>query len=151
MATPIVYDATTNTHRPATDGEFLMLSQDADNYLRYGRDRGVYISGNDILSNGSENLLVIDGNDKRVTLTRSQLSSAGFMNGGAADLISSQAGNLIVLGNDQKLYVGKDALINAGFLTTATLSDLISNDTGNAIKRGSDGRLYSALDCGELD
>lgn len=58
-----------------------LVSEEQGNYLRYGADRGAYIDGNDILSNGSAgaNLIHIDPSDTKITLTKSTLEEAGFV------------------------------------------------------------------------
>lgn len=148
---PVVYDTVTQTHRPAENGEFVVLSTQAGNYIRYGNDHGIYADGNDILSNGRENLLFIDTTDKKVTLTKAQLIAAGFMSGSVTDLVSTQAGNLLsVSTTDQKLYVGSSAMSGSGFVTLSEVQKLISADVDNAIKKGTDGLLYAPLDCGEI-
>ena len=151
--TPLVYDDVTGTHRPAGAGEIVMLSTQNFNMLRYGNDHGLFLDGNDVLSNGAhDNLLTIDSVDKKIILTKDSLIAAGFLSGEAGDLLSSHERNLIAINpSDRKIYLTPEILINAGFLTSASLGNLISTDANNAIKKGSDGLLYAALDCGELE
>lgn len=66
-----------------------LISQQAGNYARFGDDRGVYIGGNDILSNAGEaNLLTINPTDGKITLTASILAAAGVGTGGGTPVVS---------------------------------------------------------------
>lgn len=56
----------------------LVVSKDEGNYLREGADKGAYLDGNDVLSNGdSVNLLRIDATDGKVILTAEDIQKAG--------------------------------------------------------------------------
>ena len=46
-----------------------IISLDKGNIIRPGKDKGVYASASDILSNGDDNLLRVDAADGRVKLT----------------------------------------------------------------------------------
>lgn len=80
------------------------LSADAYNYARIGRDGGLFIGGNDILSNGDINLLTIDPTDHKIILTR-----AGLLK--AMPLVSTDKGNVISSGSDGGAYLTIDDLI----------------------------------------
>ena len=53
-----------------------LISLQEGNIIRPGLDRGVYVSGSDILSNGDDNLLRVDLADKRIKLTAADVRRA---------------------------------------------------------------------------
>lgn len=62
-----------------------LVSNEPGNYARYGNDLGVFVGGQEILSNGRTNLLHISDRDGRVELTKEDLEDAGI-GGGGSDL-----------------------------------------------------------------
>lgn len=110
-----------------------VISGDTGNYLRYGLDKGVFVDGNDILSNGVENMLVIDGTDNRIALTRKQLQEAGFVVSSDLTVVSSDSGNLLKAGSDGGAY-----------LDEASVPTGVSEAAGNILTVGSDGKPYLA-------
>ena len=60
-----------------------LVSQQPGNYATYGNDLGVFVGGQEILSNGRTNLLHISDRDGRVELTKADLEDAGIGGGGA--------------------------------------------------------------------
>ena len=108
-----------------------IISADNGNYLRYGLDKGAFLDGNDVLSNGGENLLYIDSTDGKVMLTRKSLKDAGFVDGEGIHVVSSDTGNLIVSGSD-----------GGAFLNEARVPTGVSSDANNVLVRGSDGKPY---------
>lgn len=108
-----------------------VISEDDGNYLRYGLDKGVFLDGNDVLSNGAENLLYIDGTDGKVILTRESLKAAGFVDGSGLTVVSRDTGNIIVAGSD-----------GGAFLDAASVPTGVSSDLNNLLTRGSDGKPY---------
>lgn len=67
-------------------GDDNTLSKEDGNYLRYGNDKGLYVGGEDILSNDTANNLIhTDGSGKkRIILTKEDLENAGI--GGGSDV-----------------------------------------------------------------
>lgn len=108
-----------------------VISGDSGNYIRYGLDHGVFLDGNDVLSNGAENLLYIDGTDGKVILTRESLKDAGFVDASGLRIVSGDANNLIVAGTDGGAYLD-EARVPTG----------VSSDSNNLLTRGSDGKPY---------
>lgn len=115
-----------NTIKVRSDGLYVKLVLDKDwlskedkNYLRFGSDGGLYVSGNDILSNESTNLLGISSVDGKLYLDPSKL------------LPSQDEGNALKLGTDGKFYVDT--------------SKMVSTDTGNQLIAGTDGKLFVKL------
>lgn len=89
-----LYVPTPEIPQPEPAPEIEIISKEPGNYLRYGNDKGAFLDGNDVLSNGSTNLLHIDAVDKKVTLTVNDLVDAGV--GG----VSKDAFNLLTTGSD---------------------------------------------------
>lgn len=123
----------------------LIVSRQDGNYLRYGNDRGAFLDGNDILSNGDDNLLRIDASDGKIKLTTEAVKAAvGSVTPGGgsvtpSELISTNANNALRLGTDSKLYVAPGS---------AEPSTLISTASGNALQLGADGKLYVSQSSG---
>lgn len=59
-----------------------LVSQQPGNYATYGNDLGVYVGGQEILSNGRTNLLHLSDRDGRIELTKDDLEDAGIGGGG---------------------------------------------------------------------
>lgn len=75
------------------------VSKQEGNYARYGVDKGVYVDGNDILSNAVNNLLTISPTDGKVQLTEEALKDAGI--GADVTIVSTDAGNILSIGTDK--------------------------------------------------
>lgn len=75
------------------------VSKQDGNYVRYGVDKGVYVDGNDILSNAVNNLITINPTDGKVQLTEEALKIAGI--GDDVLVVSADAGNLLSIGTDK--------------------------------------------------
>ena len=82
-----------------------VVSTDEANILREGTDRGAYLDGNDLLSNGDINLLTISEVDHKIQLTRANVLQN-------MTVVSEDEGNLIGVGSDGGVYMGKDELIS---------------------------------------
>lgn len=124
---PLVYDDVANRLRRAiTDaeviaGEYLQISDDADNALKLGTDKGLYVydkQSKDLISTDPDNALKVD-KDGKLTLV-------------PGDLVSTDTDNVIKVGTDNKLVV-----------ETVKPGDLISTDADNQIKLGADGKLMT--------
>ena len=74
-----------------------------ENFLRYAADGGLFVGGNDVLSNGDDNLLRIDSVDHRIKLTAQDVKNAA----GASVVVSADAGNIITKGTDKGAYLIK--------------------------------------------
>lgn len=103
----------------------LTLSTQKDNYARLGEDGGIFLDGNDVLSNGDENLLRIDATDKKVTLTAQTIIDA-LKKDISWDPVSQDTGNIIYHGSD-----------HSAFLSGA---DLISRNSNNLLTTGTDNK-----------
>ncbi len=57
-----------------------VVSKDEYNLITCGSDSGVYLNAEGILSSDPYNLLHVDGSDHKVTLTKADISNAGFVN-----------------------------------------------------------------------
>lgn len=133
-----------------------LVSQQAGNYARYGNDHGVYIDGNDVLSNaGDANLLTISPVDGKITLTKASLAAAGITGGSSGGSItptpttptvSTQAGNLLVTGSDGGAYLSLIQLQAAGITPgggsgggSGATFPAVSGNAGNVLTLGTDG------------
>ena len=138
-----------------------LVSSQEGNYARYGNDRGIFIDGNDVLSNADDNMLRIDNTDKKIKLTPDAFKRANI----ASVLVSDSTGNLLDIGRDGLLFLSASSLVSssAGNLIRISSDDgllyvsgagassaLISSDADNGVMLGSDGLLYVPMDCGEL-
>lgn len=102
-----------------------LISKQDGNYVRYGSDKGVYLDGNDILSNGSANLISIHPTDKKIYLDKTSIQDL------LGKIVSSDAGNIITTGSDGGAYLD----------TVTFITNLVSGDTDNDLTVGSDGKL----------
>lgn len=96
-----------------------ILSKITGNYLRFGSDGGLFLDGNDVLSNEANNLIGISQVDGKIYFDPYKL------------LPSQDSGNALRLGTDGKFYVDPKALV--------------STDADNSLIPGTDGRLYVKL------
>lgn len=88
-AVVIVSSDANNALKSGSDGNLFvekpessnLVSKQPGNYVRYGSDLGVYLDGNDVLSNGKTNLLHTSDRDGRVELTAEDLKEAGIGSG----------------------------------------------------------------------
>lgn len=138
------------------DGKLLVSPQDVEeadlvskqdgNYLRYGNDKGVYIDGNDILSNGDENLLIIHPTDKKIYIGKDSIPAN----------VSADTGNIISTGSDGGAYLSIYDLLSAGDNDLVVGNDgklkvvVVSADKGNSIQRGTDRGAYYPYDLGTM-
>lgn len=139
-ASTLVSAESDNTLTTGADGKLYVppveltvdvLSKDDGNMLRYGSDEGLFLDGNDVLSNGDKNLLKINGIDGLIELTKETLESAGFLSG--------QAKIAGVQPNDPLL-----SLDSAGFLSTSF--DVEYDETTGLTKfKGADGRVAATV------
>ena len=108
-----------------------VLSKEEGNMIRYGEDQGVFLDGNDVLSNGEKNLLKISNIDGLIELTEETLKAAGFIPGENA-----VAG---VKPNDPLLSLGSDGLLSTAF-------DVEYDEvTGLTKFKGTDGRIAATV------
>lgn len=96
-----------------------ILSKITGNYLRFGSDGGLFLDGNDVLSNEANNLIGISQVDGKIYFDPYKL------------LPSQDSGNALRLGTDGKFYVDPKALV--------------STDADNSLIPGTDGKLYVEL------
>lgn len=75
------------------------VSKQEGNYVRYGTDKGVYVDGNDILSNAVNNILTINPTDGKVQLTEEALKAVGL--DAEVTVVSKDAGNILAIGTDK--------------------------------------------------
>lgn len=163
-ATMLVSTDADNALRTGTDGNLYvkkeeekdLVSKQQGNYLRYGTDKGVYLDGNDVLSNGRQNLLHTSDRDGRVELLEEDLDALKL--GGP----SSDKNNLLVEGNDGKAML-QPKVINhmiddkveplkadvekakkdaADALDATKNIEVVSSDRKNIITAGSDKGAY---------
>lgn len=74
------------------------VSAQTGNYVRYGNDKGVFLDGNDVLSNAVNNLITINPTDGKLQLTEEALRDADF--GKEVKVVSADSGNLLTVGTD---------------------------------------------------
>lgn len=138
---PLVHDAIDSLHKPASNGTFLdpkfvpvkidatnlikvddeglyatrplIVSEDAGNFLREGRDFGALLKPSDMVSGDLGNALRVGGDGGLYIQTQS---------------VSRDAGNAIRLGSDLGAYLRS--------------SDIVSGDVGNELGVGDDGGLF---------
>lgn len=144
------------------------VSMEDWNYARYGNDHGIYVGGNDVLSNSELNLLTIADGDKKVVLTPETVEGVVVRAVKANDEVRDEIVDIIsaaLLTNDtvretvaqliadaisKITIVSKDA---GNMITPGTdggamliLSSLLSSATDNALKAGPDGKIYLNAD-----
>lgn len=87
------------------------VSKQDGNYVRYGNDKGVYVDGNDVLSNASTNILTINPVDGKIQLTEDALKEIGL--DAEVTVVSKDVNNLLTIGTD------KGALLQSQDVATA--------------------------------
>lgn len=145
---------------PSPTPEAPVISPSDENYLRYASDGGLFVGGNDVLSNGDDNLLRIDGTDKKIKLTSADVQAAA----GSVRVVSADTGNVVTAGSDNGAYLSANGLAaslvspaspnglvvdSSGKLyvnpvPTVTPASLLSEQQGNTLTLGSDDKLYVA-------
>lgn len=156
QAKDFVSSGTGNLLSVGPDGKLRVSPQDVEeadpvskqegNYLRYGNDKGVYIDGNDILSNGDENLLIIHPTDKKIYIGKDSIPAN----------VSADSGNIISTGSDGGAYLSIYDLLSAGDNDLMVGPDgklkvvVVSADKGNSIQRGTDRGAYYPYDLGTM-
>lgn len=112
-----------------------LVSQQAGNYIRYGTDMGVFLDGNDVLSNGRTNLLHTSERDGRVELTADDLKAAGI---GSGDVTRDEFDRLKteVTTVEGDLDGVKDTVDNIKTKVDAVV--VVSKDRKNVLYEGSD-------------
>ena len=140
------------------------VSKEPWNYVRFGNDHGIFVGGNDVLSNSEVNLLTIADGDKKVVLTPdavegvivNTVKSNDEVRDEIADIISEAlltnatvrdtVSRLIADAISKITIVSKDSgnMLAAGSDGGAmlVLSGLLSSATDNALKPGPDGKIY---------
>lgn len=127
------------------------------NYLRLAADGGLYVGGNDVLSNGDDNLLRIDATDKKIKLTKADVVDAAS----TIKIVSGDTGNMLTVGSDKGAFLASSTVaaavpvstdpnniltkdpMGALLVSSTTLaSDLVSPTTPNALVIDSTGKLY---------
>lgn len=106
-----------------------LLSTQEGNYLRYGNDQGLFVDGNDILSNGDDNLVIIDPTDKKIKLTREAVAQAAA---GSVKVVSADAGNALVSGSDGGAYLDASSIdVNVDISTRP--DNVLRRDSADAL------------------
>lgn len=124
--TPVVWDDTTNKHRPLGTGEKMggldassLLSSDSGNLLEAGSDGLAYLSGSGVVDPRADNLLEESDRGKlQVTIDRiaewldgHPQDAAAFAD--AVNVVSGDEGNLIVQGSDNGAFLSNAELAEA--------------------------------------
>ena len=128
-----------------------IVSGDTGNYIRIGSDGAAFLAGNDVLSNGSVNLLTISPVDGKIELVAQTIKDN-------VDFVSQDAGNIIQSGSDGGAFLTIRDLISkdsANRITVAAdgllhVASPVSTDESNAISEGSDGMAYFNSDLGTI-
>ena len=163
--TPVVWDDTTNRHRPLGTGEKMggldassLLSSDSGNLLEAGSDGLAYLSGSGVVDPRADNLLEESDRGKlQVTVDRIAEWLDGHPQDAAAladaiNVVSGDSGNVIVEGTDKGAFLSKGAIAAAVAGMTdaqkAQLADAIAARIASDIADGktivaSNGKLTS--------
>lgn len=163
--TPVVWDDTTNKHRPLGTGEKMggldassLLSSDSGNLLEAGSDGLAYLSGSGVVDPRADNLLEESDRGKlQVTVDRIAEWLDGHPQDAAAladaiNVVSGDEGNVIVEGTDKGAFLSKGAIAAAVAGMTdaqkAQLADAIAARIASDIADGttivaSGGKLHS--------
>ena len=128
-----------------------IVSGDTGNYVRTGSDGAAFLTGNDVLSNGSVNLLTISPVDGKIELVAQTIKDN-------VDFVSQDAGNIIQSGSDGGAFLTINDLISKDSdnrITVAAdgllhVASPVSADESNAISEGSDGMAYFNSDLGTI-
>lgn len=124
---------------PPVPGDPTVVSKDAGNYIRPGTDSGAFLDGNDVLSNGGMNLLHIDGVDKKVALSKEDLTNAGFVTDKEVDDAIDEA--LEPINNSVNKLDNRVSVIEEDVKELQKdIGDVtvVSSDSGNVISKGTD-------------
>ena len=128
-----------------------IVSGDTGNYVRTGSDGAAFLTGNDVLSNGSVNLLTISPVDGKIELVAQTIKDN-------VDFVSQDAGNIIQSGSDGGAFLTINDLISKDSdnrITVAAdgllhVASPVSADESNTISEGSDGMAYFNSDLGTI-
>lgn len=135
--TPVVWDDTTNKHRPLGTGEKMggldassLLSSDSGNLLEAGSDGLAYLSGSGVVDPRADNLLEESDRGKlQVTVDRIAEWLDGHPQDAAAlaeaiHVVSGDEGNVIAEGSDKGAY-----------LSAARLADIIGGMSASDLQK----------------
>lgn len=137
---PVVYDDSSNKHRPLGSGEKMdglsassIISAQSGNLITTGSDGLAYATGSGIADPAADNLIeATSGGKLKVDMDRiiewldGHSSDAAGM-ASALNIVSADTGNVIVAGTDSGAFLSKTALSNAiGSMTDAQLQALAS-------------------------
>lgn len=137
------------------DGTPPHVSLQTGNFIRYGNDHGVYLDGNDILSNSEVNLLDIADGDKKIALTPAVVTDV-VVNATKADPDMKDALHASVADAVRNSTVAKDAVEDAVFdalRSNTDVQDAVGDVVADSIAHDADVQraLGSAIDMGVLD
>lgn len=143
---PVIYDTDTREFRAAPDDWVVdVLSKEEGNYARFGNDKGIFIDGNDILSNEANNALGISHIDGKIYFNNESVGPPIKLSGDPCNILNHDAQNAYFVFPADTLSGDPDQIIRVetcGLLLT--IDDLISATAGNAlVKDTTDGKLYA--------
>lgn len=122
------------------------VSLQTGNFVRYGNDHGVYMDGNDILSNSEVNLLDIADGDKKIALTPTAVRDVVVNAAKADDAMKAALSTSVVdtLRDDARAKEAVTATVYQAISTDTDVQDAIGSVMADAIK--SDADVQVALD-----
>lgn len=122
------------------------VSLQTGNFLRYGNDHGVFMDGNDLLSNSEVNLLDIADGDKKIALTPTAVTDVVVNAAKANDAMKAALSDSVVntLRDDTRAKESITETVYQAVSTDVDVQDAIGTVMADAIK--SDADVQVALD-----
>lgn len=122
------------------------VSVQTGNFIRYGNDHGVFMDGNDILSNSEVNLLDIADGDKKIALTPTAVKDVVVNATKADDAMKAALSDSVVnaLRDDTRAKEAITETVYQAVSTDVDVQDAIGTVMADAIK--SDADVQVALD-----